>query len=778
MLLRVLVLVLWALSSLLVSRAALAQPTRQGSTTIVPNAVIRSDNCPIERVIAPLCEQITPSTSIRTVFVAVNGQYELFCLLSGGAGSCGSGMALSGTPDYLSMFNPAGDTVIDSAIGTAILGGGTEASVLFLGPGGVVSQDNTPFQYITASNTLQVDHTSVLTDIWRGATSGTLTHTPAATTTDYILTWPAAVGTTGQVLQLANGTGTLEFATPSGGGTGCVPAGSDGEILYAVAGECESDTALTYDPVANNLHLNFGVAGGSGAGVFALGAGTAPTSAPTGSVQLYSESLLWTDIGNTDAGLGITILSVDGFIDPAPMRYHLGQQMIIGSNLENTHQTTGLVIDNRDLSGEFLCFKESGGGVAHGIFPSFLDTDIAGCIEGGSGGGLAFDSYGGQFTGYRFDAIVTEEQAQTDGFTAGPFVLTARLKSGSTAVSLSNAKELFALRRGTTSSTTPSLDDTVFSVNSHGDLQVRGILYMDSHGDGGIGSSYGGLGVGYGAYIHSVSNLFLLTEPNLSDTSGSGTVGTLGLWTDDVTGFTPERAILWAGSTNVSTQQNPLGLNHVYFYPVQSLDNGAGDRSDKMGFGFVTEDGTRIFLGDGFIGGDRVLSGTAQSLIIKSESGQIDTTNQNAGTLTLSSGRATGSGTGAVEIHTTTAGASGTADRLPTAKWRIRGNGDILGLTTAHVIHGGSAPTVSPTNCGTSPTIAGRDEGFRVTVDATASLSCVVTFAVAFTNAPACVANNETTGNLLRATATTTTVTLIGVTVSGDTLTAVCRGYE
>lgn len=56
-----------------------------------------------------------------------------------------------------------------------------------------------------------------------------------------------------------------------------------------------------------------------------------------------------------------------------------------------------------------------------------------------------------------------------------------------------------------------------------------------------------------------------------------------------------------------------------------------------------------------------------------------------------------------------------------------------------HLLGGGSAPTVS--SCGTSPSITGTDTAGTVTMGTAAPTACTLTFAVAFTNSPICVAN-------------------------------------
>jgi hypothetical protein len=89
------------------------------------------------------------------------------------------------------------------------------------------------------------------------------------------------------------------------------------------------------------------------------------------------------------------------------------------------------------------------------------------------------------------------------------------------------------------------------------------------------------------------------------------------------------------------------------------------------------------------------------------------------------------------------------------------------------------APTIA-SGFGTSPSIAGGDDGGRITVGTGGTASTgAITFGVAYATAPACVANNETTISLVQATTTTTTLTLTSSApfTAGDKLTWVCRGW-
>lgn len=101
-------------------------------------------------------------------------------------------------------------------------------------------------------------------------------------------------------------------------------------------------------------------------------------------------------------------------------------------------------------------------------------------------------------------------------------------------------------------------------------------------------------------------------------------------------------------------------------------------------------------------------------------------------------------------------------------RWRVETDGEL--------VQTGSAPTVGG-SCGTGPTIAGQDSAGKVTTGTGSPTSCTVTFAVAKTNAPACVVSNETSAVLARATSTTTTVVLAGSFTAGDVLSYVCMSY-
>lgn len=93
-----------------------------------------------------------------------------------------------------------------------------------------------------------------------------------------------------------------------------------------------------------------------------------------------------------------------------------------------------------------------------------------------------------------------------------------------------------------------------------------------------------------------------------------------------------------------------------------------------------------------------------------------------------------------------------------------------------HLLFSGTAPTLS--GCGTGATVTGNDSAGRITIGTTPSASCVVTFHTAFTtNGPSCFANDEVTVVALQTSASTSALTINGVTVASDTVNYHCVGF-
>ena len=97
--------------------------------------------------------------------------------------------------------------------------------------------------------------------------------------------------------------------------------------------------------------------------------------------------------------------------------------------------------------------------------------------------------------------------------------------------------------------------------------------------------------------------------------------------------------------------------------------------------------------------------------------------------------------------------------------------------TDQHLLHVGTAPTITAGG-GTSPTIAGTDEAFTVTIGTGGIATSVeVTFANAFAVAPRCCANHQGAILILRCVSTTTKVTIDAATpfTASGLIDVICR---
>lgn len=100
-----------------------------------------------------------------------------------------------------------------------------------------------------------------------------------------------------------------------------------------------------------------------------------------------------------------------------------------------------------------------------------------------------------------------------------------------------------------------------------------------------------------------------------------------------------------------------------------------------------------------------------------------------------------------------------------------------------HIHTKGTAPTVATNDCGSTSQGAivtkSTDNSGSVTVGTVAPTSCAITFATTWTNAPNCVAVDDSNILAVKALATTTKLTISAVgSLQGDVLTWICQGNE
>lgn len=151
-----------------------------------------------------------------------------------------------------------------------------------------------------------------------------------------------------------------------------------------------------------------------------------------------------------------------------------------------------------------------------------------------------------------------------------------------------------------------------------------------------------------------------------------------------------------------------------------------------------------------------------------------------SGPISFTTGTPTGSGnrsSGSITLETGDKLNSGTVGSV-----NIKlANTDTATFKAQHIIRKGSSPTVTA-NCGSSPSVVGKDEAMLVTVGSGGTATnCTMTFANAFTtNAPVCTANSNTDIVGLKVVTTTTTVAIDATAAftAGSKLHILCTGWE
>lgn len=111
-------------------------------------------------------------------------------------------------------------------------------------------------------------------------------------------------------------------------------------------------------------------------------------------------------------------------------------------------------------------------------------------------------------------------------------------------------------------------------------------------------------------------------------------------------------------------------------------------------------------------------------------------------------------------------------------RWGVNAAGDWTYGTSSHIADSSGTPTINSGFGAGSPSIAGTDYAFVVTVGTSASTG-IVAFGHTWTTAPVCVASSYSTAVLSVTSTSTTTVALSlnGVFSSSDKIFVLCRGY-
>jgi hypothetical protein len=111
----------------------------------------------------------------------------------------------------------------------------------------------------------------------------------------------------------------------------------------------------------------------------------------------------------------------------------------------------------------------------------------------------------------------------------------------------------------------------------------------------------------------------------------------------------------------------------------------------------------------------------------------------------------------------------GTTTPQADSKLNVKGGHVAISQTTA--------PTLSA--CGTGPAVLGSDNAGKVTMAADTGASCVLTFHAAWTNAPACMTNDESSTAIVAVTnsTTATAMTIRATSLTSKAVSYICMGY-
>lgn len=114
-------------------------------------------------------------------------------------------------------------------------------------------------------------------------------------------------------------------------------------------------------------------------------------------------------------------------------------------------------------------------------------------------------------------------------------------------------------------------------------------------------------------------------------------------------------------------------------------------------------------------------------------------------------------------------------DGADTTRLDFRASGSLV--LNGFLTLSGTSPGISNTCGGETLATGSSSNAGKVTAKTTGACTITLTFATAFTRAPACNATNETTANLIRAVGSTTTVVISGTTVTNDVVSYTCLSY-
>lgn len=720
------------------------------------------------------------STGLTSTITVASSTGQSTALIEGQSASIGSSLTITDLTtagnQYSALVNPSGasganaNTVPLSA--TFSTGGATTGGIIFASKPAAA-----PILFYVGGNSLAANEALKL--FGRAVNIGTSTLNNSLLSifgsqflSGGFLDSSSATGTLGQVL-LSTGTSTRWVATSSLGisGGGGTPGGLNTQIQYNNAGIFGGITGAVTDGTAVSLtsaHLLNPTINGAGVGLATL---AYPNTASSATITLPTTSgtlLETTGSGSSLTGIPISVSNSDGtlVISPTTGAVVASRSAITGdvsvpsasnaSTLATVNSNVGAFTNaNITVNAKGLITAASNGSSGSGSVNSANTSDVAYYSATGtavSGSDLMrFVPFDATTTGASVLTLGTgiASDSSTDGYIdirnyAGPsnskntYVTAGSTQAGNVFITLPGISSVL-VGKTTTDTFTNKTFDTAGTGNV---LKINGTAITSNTGTGAnvLASSPTIIT----PTIVAIANL---TSNGLVKTSGG--TGALSIATAG-TDFQAPITLTTTGSgaaTFISNTLNiptPSGGTSQWTVISGGIYNSTTTDSVGIGTTTPTTPGYKLVVAASSIGG--ILLNTATNLVnaftIKNASStsvfNVDTTateaNLAVGTST-SPATATSTlavvSTGSLDPFKIISSISGTLYKV----FHV----DLYG----HVIHGGVTPTVS--TCGTSPAIAGDDNGGTISVSGSVA-ACTVTFVNAWPATPYCTISINKTG--------------------------------
>lgn len=522
---------------------------------------------------------------------------------------------------------------------------------------------------------------------------------------------------------------------------------------------------------------SIGMHGGGSMGNFGVGIGTYVASAKLEIVSGGAGNYAPLMISSTPTGDGDYLL-VDsvGNIGIGTTKTTLSALTVMTGNVGigtwNPRNIMEIRAGSSAASDNAILFSNAS--VSHG-FTTYAPADVFGRLSTyvGTGGGLKIEGFseanqeGIILVGY--DSAANPNQAQ-----ASVSIFGAKL-SGTTGTQLANNETVFKIYNGPSTSGAPQPFTILGSMNVGIGTTIPAGALAVMNGNVGVGTWSPGKSL---SVVGNIGIGTIGTSPYLTTAAPNG-----GMFVEGAVGI---GTTLATATTGLSVMTGNVGIGTWSPATPFQVNNAAS--------GFQVNSSGDIALLDG------VAASITSSNLNLNKAGAVTLQNTSGTSSSMSINGGAGT-TSSLSLFSTSSSPTNTTDFIKfiangsTEAMRIQDNSGTvnIGIGTAspssslsvvgHIQTHGTAPTVANNDCGTTSqgTVVAKstDVAGSMTVGTLAVTSCAMTFNSTWTNAPNCIVIDDSNILAVKASATTTKLTVASTTsMSGDVLSYICIGNE